>query len=175
MKNYIIIISIVLILAVGLKLIEKKIVPVPEPVVCTMEAKLCPDGSYVGRSGPKCEFAQCPTGSTPGSGGILPYNSGVSGQVLLGPTCPVERIPPDPACADKGYETTVQATIVGRSSPFATINTDKEGRFTIMLPPGSYTIEPVGGKVLPRCETKSVTISPGVILQTNLSCDSGIR
>jgi hypothetical protein len=29
-------------------------------VVCTMEAKLCPDGSYVGRSGPNCEFAPCP-------------------------------------------------------------------------------------------------------------------
>lgn len=32
-----------------------------EPVACTMEAKLCPDGSYVGRSGPNCEFAECPT------------------------------------------------------------------------------------------------------------------
>lgn len=31
-----------------------------EPVACTMEAKLCPDGSYVGRTGPKCEFAPCP-------------------------------------------------------------------------------------------------------------------
>jgi hypothetical protein len=27
---------------------------------CTTEAKLCPDGSYVGRSGPNCEFAACP-------------------------------------------------------------------------------------------------------------------
>lgn len=31
-----------------------------EPVACTMEAKLCPDGSYVGRIPPKCEFAPCP-------------------------------------------------------------------------------------------------------------------
>jgi len=29
-------------------------------VACTMEAKLCPDGSSVGRSGPKCEFIACP-------------------------------------------------------------------------------------------------------------------
>lgn len=28
--------------------------------VCTMEAKLCPDGSSVGRQGPNCEFAACP-------------------------------------------------------------------------------------------------------------------
>ena len=31
-----------------------------EQVFCTQEAKLCPDGSYVGRTGPKCEFTACP-------------------------------------------------------------------------------------------------------------------
>ena len=31
-----------------------------EPVACTTEAKICPDGSSVGRSGPACEFAECP-------------------------------------------------------------------------------------------------------------------
>ncbi len=29
-------------------------------VACTLEAKICPDGSSVGRTGPKCEFAPCP-------------------------------------------------------------------------------------------------------------------
>lgn len=29
-------------------------------VMCTMDAKACPDGSYVGRKGPKCEFEACP-------------------------------------------------------------------------------------------------------------------
>lgn len=32
-----------------------------DAIMCTMEAKLCSDGSSVGRSGPKCEFAPCPT------------------------------------------------------------------------------------------------------------------
>ena len=32
-----------------------------EQIACTQEAKLCPDGSYVGRTGPKCEFAACPS------------------------------------------------------------------------------------------------------------------
>lgn len=30
------------------------------PIACTMEAKICPDGSAVGRSGPNCEFTACP-------------------------------------------------------------------------------------------------------------------
>ncbi len=29
-------------------------------IACTMEAKMCPDGSYVGRTGPNCEFSPCP-------------------------------------------------------------------------------------------------------------------
>lgn len=33
---------------------------VEEPVFCTMDAKICPDGSAVGRVGPGCEFAPCP-------------------------------------------------------------------------------------------------------------------
>ncbi len=35
-------------------------VPVQQ-IACTMEAKQCPDGSYVGRQGPNCEFEPCPT------------------------------------------------------------------------------------------------------------------
>jgi hypothetical protein len=31
-----------------------------KPVACTMEAKVCPDGSAVGREGPDCEFTECP-------------------------------------------------------------------------------------------------------------------
>lgn len=32
----------------------------PSKIACTLEAKLCPDGSAVGRTGPNCEFAPCP-------------------------------------------------------------------------------------------------------------------
>ena len=32
----------------------------PEELACTEEAMICPDGSAVGRAGPRCEFAPCP-------------------------------------------------------------------------------------------------------------------
>lgn len=35
-----------------------------EPIACTMDAKICPDGSAVGRVGPNCEFAACPAPKT---------------------------------------------------------------------------------------------------------------
>ncbi len=60
---------------------EIKGYPSPWQQACTMEAKLCPDGSAVGRTGPNCEFAACPdttaTTAPPTGGGILPYSSGV--------------------------------------------------------------------------------------------------
>ena len=34
--------------------------PKTSPVACSMEAKLCADGSYVSRTGPNCEFTACP-------------------------------------------------------------------------------------------------------------------
>lgn len=34
--------------------------PSDQPIACSTEAKICPDGSGVGRTGPNCEFAACP-------------------------------------------------------------------------------------------------------------------
>lgn len=36
-----------------------------DQIACTQDVKLCPDGSYVSRTGPKCEFAQCPASNQP--------------------------------------------------------------------------------------------------------------
>lgn len=65
MKNYIIIgvLALVLVLGIGFYIFNKNsslLTENPDGVVCTMDAKQCPGGSYVGRSGPKCEFAKCP-------------------------------------------------------------------------------------------------------------------
>ena len=42
--------------------------PIPEGTVCTADAMQCPDGSYVGRSGPNCEFV-CHTSQIPAPAG----------------------------------------------------------------------------------------------------------
>lgn len=43
-------------IVVGVQLFKER----PQEIACTLEAKLCPDGSAVGRTGPRCEFAPCP-------------------------------------------------------------------------------------------------------------------
>lgn len=42
------------------RVIDTPTTPEEPVVVCTMDAKICPDGSAVGRTGPDCEFAACP-------------------------------------------------------------------------------------------------------------------
>ena len=34
--------------------------PTAEPIACTMDAMICPDGTAVGRVAPNCEFEKCP-------------------------------------------------------------------------------------------------------------------
>tara|TARA_B100000508_G_scaffold23261_1_gene16271 strand:- start:4763 stop:5404 length:642 start_codon:yes stop_codon:yes gene_type:complete len=38
---------------------------IDEPVACTADAKMCPDGSFVGRVGPDCQFEACPVAELP--------------------------------------------------------------------------------------------------------------
>ena len=110
-------------------------------------------------------------GATPGASGIA------TGHVLLGPTCPVQRIPPDPGCADKPYQTTVQAVAANSVSgaPFATTATDKNGAYKITLPPGEYALSAASGKMFPRCAAVNIIVKPGLASEINLYCDTGIR
>ena len=43
--------------------VKNTVLPENDMIACTQEAKLCPDGSSVGRTGPNCEFTACPTPS----------------------------------------------------------------------------------------------------------------
>ena len=159
----------------------------PDMVACTMEAMQCPDGSYVGRTGPHCDFI-CPTASSTagststgtgpsGGGSFAEYHSGIKGTVSAGPTCPVERTPPDPACADKPVSTNVW---ISRKSSYpqvmATTNSDEKGMFQISLPPGDYIIQAgSSGTPYPRCPNSSATVSPTGYTAITVSCDTGIR
>lgn len=62
MKRYVALIGAIVLIAVGVLLIvNERVAKAPtDGRACTQEAKLCSDGSAVGRTGPNCEFALCP-------------------------------------------------------------------------------------------------------------------
>ena len=134
-------------------------------IVCTMDVKLCPDGSYVGRTGPNCEFTPCPQ----------PLSSGIRGTVMLGPTCPVMRDPPDPNCADRGYATKISVFRASNNNLVATTKSDAQGIFEVSLPAGAYIVSAEGGQMLPSCSPVHVTVSANNYVSATIQCDTGIR
>lgn len=70
-KSLVITIVVLLILGLGIAWVWGSVnnTPTLDPgeeqneVACTLEAKICPDGSTVGRVGPSCEFEACPSGT----------------------------------------------------------------------------------------------------------------
>jgi len=132
---------------------------------CSKEAKTCPDGSVVGRQGPNCEFANCP-----------PANYTLYGRITLGPLCPVEP------CSrifdysvmrvnvyDAANKNMVAKAIVGSS-----------GYYWVELDPGSYLVnvtDTAGNAFgMPRADyTQSITIEKGHEIEMNFDIDTGIR
>lgn len=65
MKTFFIVILIMALITLGLWLLAPNYLfwtneGNSEAVACTMDARVCPDGSYVGRVPPSCNFAPCP-------------------------------------------------------------------------------------------------------------------
>ncbi len=86
------------------------------PVACTQDAKQCPDGTYVGRTGPNCEF-KCP--STPSSTIPQTYSqkcySGI-GTNLVEVACTADDFKPGTCTADTS-QCPDGTGMVGRSGP----------------------------------------------------------
>lgn len=267
-KTYILISAVIIIgavIVVGLNMSNRE-TPL---IACTMEAKLCPDGSAVGRTGPNCEFTACPevgTTPTPATGDIVlglgqkgkvgdleitmnsivqdsrcpvgvqciwagevkanvtfrsllkieskvissidkPYSfdgysisiidvtrgeyrvtfhvekevkkvsvsSGtISGKVTLSPTCPVERMPPDPKCAPKPYQTKIEVFSSESGKLVKTVQSGSDGIYSVTLPLGFYKIEAGTGTVHPSCSPVSIHLQTATA-KADISCDTGIR
>lgn len=136
------------------------------PVACTLEAKLCPDGSAVGRIGPSCEFAPCPTVGT--------MQSGIVGTVLLGPQCPVIKEGED--CPDKPYQTKLAVTTPDGARVITQFDSDKAETFRVSMPAGNYAIRSAAAaNVLPYCTADAITVTVGAYTQIVVSCDTGVR
>lgn len=102
-------------------------------------------------------------------------SSGIQGHASVGPTCPVQRDPPDPNCADKPYKGAL-AVANAKDEQQGVFLTDENGNFTIALQPGTYTIRNVdGASTLPHCRTGLFDVSPANYTRVDVACDSGIR
>ncbi len=104
-----------------------------------------------------------------------PPTSGIEGQVLIGPVCPVLR--EDTPCPDQPLQATIAVWNADRTEKVRTFTTDEDGRFRLPLAPGEYYIDPQtpnpGAPPTPIPQT--VTVPPDRFVQITIEYDSGIR
>ena len=102
----------------------------------------------------------------------------VSGRVVLSPICPVEHLPPDPACAPKPYKTFLQIKSQVNGKVYRTLATSALGTFSLLMAPGRYILQVRQGAYpsrYPRCTPVNFVVAPGKALNLLMNCDSGIR
>jgi hypothetical protein len=101
-------------------------------------------------------------------------SSGVRGVAHIGPTCPVETSPPDPNCADRPYAGAFVIESVG-GTRVAEVTSGADGRYSVVLPPGSYQLRRADANALPSLAPQPFTVRRDAWTTLDLSLDSGIR
>jgi len=108
--------------------------------------------------------------------------SGVlKGKISIGPLCPVERNPPDPACLPtmETYKAwAIAVWTANKKSKLATLNPKLDGTYQIVLPSGNYSIDfdvahtnTIGSNNLPAI----ISIANMDTTIFNVNIDTGIR
>ncbi len=119
MKNYKISVGLIVLVGVLMALgawYFVGLVPPQRIDVCTAEAKLCPDGSAVGRTGPHCSFAACPNETVTSTIGLSLLDSGTLSGVTLRPLAILEdsRCPRGVVCIWAGRVVVQTEVTIGK-------------------------------------------------------------
>jgi len=100
-----------------------------------------------------------------------PADSGIEGQVFIGPNCPVVREGEE--CPDQPYQATLTVNNP-KGERIVQIQTEEDGQFKIPLPPGEYILHPESGR-FPFADEQTIIVEEGAFTQVIVNYDSGIR
>jgi hypothetical protein len=101
-----------------------------------------------------------------------PRGSGIEGQVLIGPMCPV--VQQGQACPDQPYQATLTINSPG-GVVIAQVKADAQGHFRVPLVPGNYILHPKSSDGIAFAGDQTFVVETGRYTQLTVSYDSGIR
>jgi hypothetical protein len=97
--------------------------------------------------------------------------SGIDGQVILRPVSPVER----PGMVnERPYEALIGVE-GGAGRRVAEVRSDADGRFRIVLEPGTYVLHPQSDAIYPQAPAQTVHVVGDRFTPVRIIYDSGIR
>ena len=101
------------------------------------------------------------------------YETGIKGKVLRGP------IKPGPTIAGESDEAPFHASfhVLDSEKEVARFESDENGNFKVLLPPGEYTIVPDASAPIPypKRQTTKVTVPEDGFAEVTLRFDTGMR
>jgi hypothetical protein len=101
-----------------------------------------------------------------------PADSGIRGQVVIGPTCPVQR--PGRTCT-RPYQARLAIRRVPSETVALRLRSAPDGRFTAHLPAGRYLIQPGNRASYPHGRSQTVTVTADHFTDVTVHFDTGIR
>ncbi len=99
-------------------------------------------------------------------------DTGVEGQVTIGPMCPVVRL--DQPCPDQPYQATL-TVLDPAGKKIAQVQADANGLYKLALQPGDYILHPESPNAMPHSQDQPFTVITGQFTKLDIVYDSGIR
>ena len=100
-------------------------------------------------------------------------NSGLYGNITLGPINPVEREGEE---NDRSYQATISIKNQSGTREIGRFTSGEDGRFKVFLKPGTYLVDPLpGDSGFPFAKPQLVTIEQDKFTEINIMYDTGIR
>ena len=102
----------------------------------------------------------------------------LEGKITIGPLCPVERFPPDPACkpSQETYDAyQVAVWTLDKKTMIAEIKPNLDGNYKIELPEGNYVVDLENPHLFGSNLPAAVKISPAQTTTFDIDIDTGIR
>ena len=99
-------------------------------------------------------------------------DSGIRGNVVYGPTCPVVR--PGRSC-ERPYAASITVRRAHTRALVMRVRSGADGRFTAFLAPGRYLLVPRNGHPFPRAASQTVSVHRASFTLATIHYDSGIR
>jgi hypothetical protein len=135
----------------------------------------CASITVSGSGAARTSTTSTPTTSTPTSGASATQGT-LAGDVVAGPTCPVERAE-DP-CPPKAVPNREVDILGANNAVVATTTTDGKGHFSVALAPGTYVVTvPIKQGLIGMRQMSDVkaNITAGQVTTVKVELDTGIR
>ncbi len=105
-------------------------------------------------------------------------NGFLEGKVSIGPLCPVEMFPPDPACqpTEETYKNwPIAVWTTDQKTKLVQIQPKLDGTYIIELPEGMFLVDLEVQHMFDKNLPATVNIKPGETAMLNIEINTGIR